>query len=228
MRSATGSAYSSNQPRREVSPGPREAGECVGIGVTSFVEIGNPGSFEQAKVMPDDEGKIWIHVGVASVGQGVQTVLAHVAADIMDIDRDRIQVTHHDTDVIPEGQGAFSSRGTVFGGRAVAGAVADFLDNARQAAAERLDVDPDRIVIEKGEVAFSAAVDASAPPPLPPGHRRSVAARRDAFTLASFDRLRVLTTELKRLIAAGAPVALRLGSGPALDESRLASALWWV
>jgi hypothetical protein len=40
--------------------------------------------------------------------------------------------------------------------------------------------------------------------------------------------LRVLTTELKRLIATGAPVALRLGVGQALDESRLASALWWV
>jgi DNA polymerase-3 subunit epsilon len=84
------------------------------------------------------------------------------------------------------------------------------------------------IVIEKGEVALSAAVDANAPPPIPPGYRRPVAARREAFTVASFDRLRVLTTELKRLIAAGAPVALRLGVGPALDESRLASALWWV
>ena len=60
------------------------------------------------------------------------------------------------------------------------------------------------------------------------GHRRPVAARREAFTLASFDRLRVLTTELKRLIAAGAPVALRLGSGAALGGSRLALALWWL
>jgi DNA polymerase-3 subunit epsilon len=84
------------------------------------------------------------------------------------------------------------------------------------------------IVIEKGEVALSTAVDAHARPPIPPGYRRPVAARREAFTVASFDRLRVLTTELKRLIAAGAPVALRLGVGPALDESRLASALWWV
>jgi hypothetical protein len=84
------------------------------------------------------------------------------------------------------------------------------------------------IVIEKGEVASSAAVDASAPPPIPPGYRRSTAARREAFTLASFDRLRVLTTELKRLTAAGAPVAVRTGSGPALDAPRLASALWWV
>src|SRR5262249_33723177 len=84
------------------------------------------------------------------------------------------------------------------------------------------------IVIEKGEVGLDAAVDASAPPPIPPGYRRPVRARREAFTLASFDRLRVLTTELERLIAAGAPVALRLSAGPALDQSRLASALWWV
>jgi len=84
------------------------------------------------------------------------------------------------------------------------------------------------IVIEEGEVALRAAVDANAPPPIPPGYRRPVAARREAFTLASFDRLRVLTTELKRLIAARARVALRLGVAPALDESRLASALWWV
>jgi DNA polymerase-3 subunit epsilon len=84
------------------------------------------------------------------------------------------------------------------------------------------------IVIEKGEVALSAVVDASTPPPVPPGCHRPIAARREVFTLASFDRLRVLTTELKRLIAAGAPVTLRLGVGPALDELRLASALWWV
>jgi DNA polymerase-3 subunit epsilon len=84
------------------------------------------------------------------------------------------------------------------------------------------------IVIETGEVAASAAMDANAPPPVPPGYRRPVAARREAFTLASFDRLRVLTTELKRLSAADAPVVLRLGAGPALDTSRLASALWWV
>jgi DNA polymerase III subunit epsilon len=84
------------------------------------------------------------------------------------------------------------------------------------------------IVIEKGEVALCAAVDANAPLPIPRGYRRPVAARREAFTVASFDRLRVLTRELKRLIAAGASVALRLGAGPALDESRLASALWWL
>jgi DNA polymerase-3 subunit epsilon len=84
------------------------------------------------------------------------------------------------------------------------------------------------IVIENGEVVSSGAAEAHATPPIPPGYRRPAAARREAFTLASFDRLRVLTMELKRVIAARAPAALRLSAGPALDESRLASALWWV
>jgi hypothetical protein len=40
--------------------------------------------------------------------------------------------------------------------------------------------------------------------------------------------VRVLTTELKRLVAAGALVALRFGSAPALADARLAAALWWM
>jgi DNA polymerase-3 subunit epsilon len=84
------------------------------------------------------------------------------------------------------------------------------------------------LVIEGGEIVLSADVDPEGMPPTPPGYQRSVIARRELFTVASFDRLRVLTTELKRLVAAGAPAALRFGTGPALRDARLAAALWWV
>ena len=84
------------------------------------------------------------------------------------------------------------------------------------------------IVIEKGDIVLSAAVDADATPPIPPGYQRPVMARREVFTVTYFDRLRVLTTELKRLVAAGAPVALRFGVAPPLADSRLASGLGWV
>ncbi len=84
------------------------------------------------------------------------------------------------------------------------------------------------IVIENGEVVVNANIDADATAPIPPGHARPVAARREAFTLACFDRLRVLTTELKRLVVAGAPLALRLGVAPPLAHARLASVLQWV
>jgi DNA polymerase III subunit epsilon len=84
------------------------------------------------------------------------------------------------------------------------------------------------IVIDNGTIVLSSAAEPDATPPIPPGHWRSAAARREVFTVACFDRLRVLTSEFKRLVAAGAPVALRLGAGPALADGRLASALWWV
>ena len=84
------------------------------------------------------------------------------------------------------------------------------------------------IVIENGEIVVNAGADPGTPPPVPRGHRRSAASRHEAFNLASFDRLRVLTSELKRLVAAGAPVAVRFGDAPALAGARLASALSWV
>src|SRR4029079_2629503 len=84
------------------------------------------------------------------------------------------------------------------------------------------------IVVEQGEVVVNVDVDAATPPPMPPGHARPLAARREMFTLPCFDRLRVLTTELKRLVAAGAPVTVRLGPAPPLADARLASVLWWV
>jgi hypothetical protein len=83
-------------------------------------------------------------------------------------------------------------------------------------------------VIERGEIVLSTDADPDGIPPIPPGFQRPVMARRELFTVACFDRLRVLTTELKRVVAAGAPVALRFGLAPAIADARLAAALWWV
>jgi hypothetical protein len=84
------------------------------------------------------------------------------------------------------------------------------------------------IVLECGEIVQRTDAAADATPPVPPAYGRSIADRRDAFTVARFDRLRVLTTELKRLVAAGAPVALRLGPGPPLTDAGLSAVVWWV
>jgi DNA polymerase III subunit epsilon len=84
------------------------------------------------------------------------------------------------------------------------------------------------IVIERGEIVLCADTAPDGTPPIPPGHQRPVMARRELFTVACFDRLRVLTTELKRLVAAGAPASLRFDTAPALADARLAAALWWV
>lgn len=84
------------------------------------------------------------------------------------------------------------------------------------------------LIIDNGEITFRGPAAANMTPPVPAGHRRPIAIRHQGFTVARFDRLRVLTTELKRLVAAHACVAVRLGEGPALADRRLASALSWV
>jgi DNA polymerase III subunit epsilon len=83
------------------------------------------------------------------------------------------------------------------------------------------------LIIDNGEITFRGA-SANMTPPIPVGHRRPIAARHQAFTVARFDRLRVLTTELKRLVAADASVAVRFDVAPALADTRLASALSWM
>ncbi|OFW11827.1 MAG: hypothetical protein A3H96_27270 [Acidobacteria bacterium RIFCSPLOWO2_02_FULL_67_36] len=84
------------------------------------------------------------------------------------------------------------------------------------------------LIIDNGEIAFRGAAGANMTPPIPAGHRRPIASRHQAFTIARFDRLRVLTTELKRLVAAEASVAVRFDVAPPLADARLASALSWV
>lgn len=84
------------------------------------------------------------------------------------------------------------------------------------------------IVIENGDVVSADAVAGETIVPVPPGHDRPFPARRENFTLARFDRLRVLTTELKRVAAAGAPVAVRFSVGVPLTGPHLAVALSWL
>jgi aerobic carbon-monoxide dehydrogenase large subunit len=128
----------------------QEQGEKVGLGVATFIEMGNPGIFEQSRAVAEADGSFTVHVGIASVGQGVETVLSQVAADTLGVALDRITVSYHDTDVVPEGQGAFSSRATVWGGHAIAGAIQDMIARARPVAAERLSVPADELRLDAG------------------------------------------------------------------------------
>lgn len=84
------------------------------------------------------------------------------------------------------------------------------------------------LVIERGEILTRAWMPAGTLPPVPPGHARGRDARHDGFTVARFDRLRVLLTELKRLLADGTPVAVRLSDQPAVSNARLSAALSWL
>jgi DNA polymerase III subunit epsilon len=84
------------------------------------------------------------------------------------------------------------------------------------------------LVIEQGRVIARDDHDPGLPPPLPPGWTRSDHDRAAAFDLPMFDRLRVLTTELRRIAESGGAVMVRLGPRRLLRDDRLRRVLAWV
>jgi hypothetical protein len=84
------------------------------------------------------------------------------------------------------------------------------------------------LVIGGGAVVARSELAPGAPLPLPPGHARTPGERRASFDVAAFDRLRVLTTELRPLAARDSSVELRLGRHAHLSRARLRAVLRWV
>ena len=97
----------------------RGAGEMVGLGIGMFVEKSGLGPFEDVRVRWLDGGGVEIVTGAASVGQGMETALAQICAEVLDVDYRDVTVHHGQTDMIGRGMGAFASRVTVMTGAAV-------------------------------------------------------------------------------------------------------------
>jgi carbon-monoxide dehydrogenase large subunit len=105
-------------------------GRRLGIGVSAFTEMGGIGPWEHARIVPLADGRLRVQCGIASLGQGVQTVLAQIAGDELGVPFEAIEVDHADTDTIPMGFGAFASRSTVLAGNAIALAARDLKEKA--------------------------------------------------------------------------------------------------
>jgi hypothetical protein len=82
-----------------------------------------------------------------------------------------------------------------------------------------------RLVIARGHVVDRADHDGG-PPPLPPGWQERD--RTACFDMATFDRLRVLSTELRRIATAGGEVTVCLAPHRVLEGERLRRLLLWV
>jgi carbon-monoxide dehydrogenase large subunit len=130
----------------------RTAGEAVGIGIGCGLNEGGYGPFEEARVVAEPDGTFSAHVGVAAIGQGTRTAPSQILADELGVVPARVAVDHHDTDLVPDGVGAFADRATVVGGSAVVVAARALKQEARRTAAERLGVPEGELELHGGEV----------------------------------------------------------------------------
>jgi aerobic carbon-monoxide dehydrogenase large subunit len=130
----------------------KAAGECVGIGLSMFVEKSGLGPTDGVRISVDTSGMVEVVTGGASLGQGFETVMAQVAADALGVDYRRCRVIHGQTDRIPFGIGAHASRATVMTASATHIAACNVRRKALAIAAELLQASPEELDIVAGEV----------------------------------------------------------------------------
>jgi DNA polymerase-3 subunit epsilon len=92
--------------------------------------------------------------------------------------------------------------------------------------------DPDNLtillVLANGCVVNRNIVKTAEEIPIPPGCTKSFRSRQKNMNLITYDRLRVLTTELRRLVSEGRDIEVRLGPGVTLNRRGIAKVLRWV
>ena len=128
-------------------------GRYHGVAVGCYIEGGASGPKENARLALNDDGSYSVFIGSSSVGQGVETVFAQIAADALEVPMERIKgVFHGSTDFVDEGFGSYSSRSIVMGGSAVVDAAGRLRRLIRDAAALRLNCAADDVAIEIDKV----------------------------------------------------------------------------
>jgi carbon-monoxide dehydrogenase large subunit/6-hydroxypseudooxynicotine dehydrogenase subunit gamma len=123
-----------------------------GLGVAMFLEKSGLGPQETADVEVGPDGTVRVLAGGTSLGQGVETVLARIAADALGVDPDAVSVVCGDTDLQPDGAGSWASRTTVVAGNAVHAAAAAVREQAVKVAASLLEAAPGDLTVAAGVI----------------------------------------------------------------------------
>jgi len=84
------------------------------------------------------------------------------------------------------------------------------------------------MVFEHGSVACCTALPLQESVPVPPGYRERSLDRLGHFDIMTFDRIRVVTTELRRLVSENRMIELRLNPAVTLNRNGLKKMLGWV
>jgi hypothetical protein len=84
------------------------------------------------------------------------------------------------------------------------------------------------LLFENGAVGSREKLPAEKETPVSPGYTKRIAERQQIFDVATYERLRVVTTELRRLVGECRKIELRLNPTAILSGRQLAKLLPWV
>jgi carbon-monoxide dehydrogenase large subunit len=149
--------------RRKEQQRLRSAGRYRGIGVAAYTEMCgmapsrrlaangfDRGGWESARIAIDASGRATLYSGSMSQGHGHATALAQIAADILQMPVENIDVVQGDTKLVQAGHGTFNSRSMPVGGSAVHVCAGRIVEKAKKIAAQMMEVAAQDIALEAG------------------------------------------------------------------------------
>ena len=192
----------------------------MAMGPVGFRRAGH----ESARVVVHADGRATVFCGTQSTGQGHATSLAQIAASVLGIALDDIEVVEGDTQAVPFGTGTFNSRSMAIGGSAVYEAARKIIDKARKIAAYKLQRRTRDLIYEGGVFrvmphAGARASIAHLGKKLAEKAIRTVFKRRSGFELPVMQRDAEGVTFADIASAAHLGDDLPLGMAPGLEES---------
>ena len=112
----------------------------------SGVDVGS------ATLKLNDEGFYTLNIGAADMGTGCDTILAQIAAEVLDCNTDNISVFGADTDISPYDSGSYASSTTYVTGKAVEKCALELRDRIESLGARLLDCDKENISFDGNAV----------------------------------------------------------------------------
>jgi carbon-monoxide dehydrogenase large subunit len=166
-------ALRAEQEQRRASGDPVQ----LGIGISTFTEMCGlapsrtlgalkyvAGGWEHCTIRALPTGKIELITGTSPHGQGHETAWSQIAASILGVPVDDIEVIHSDTGRAPYGMDTYGSRSLAVGGQAIKKAAERLVEKAKVIAAHQLECSVDDLEFIQG--AFRVKGDPAKSQPL--------------------------------------------------------------
>ena len=128
-----------------------------GLGVAAMIytgggSIGSGLNYSGATMQMNADGTLHLLMGALDIGQGSDTILTQMAAEIMGVDPQTIRLTTADTDTTFPCMGTFGSRVTFCGGMAVTEAANGLKQQMLESAAEMLEANVDDLEVKEKKI----------------------------------------------------------------------------
>lgn len=148
--------YAGFEERRRAA---RTDSRFIGLGFAHAVKGTGRGPFESGCVRVSSNGRITVSTGAMAMGQGLNTAMGQIVAQVLCVPVEDVLVISGDTAHVSMGVGGFASRQTVTAGSSLHLAAVEVARKIRNVGAYMLKVDESEVQMKDGEVYVTADPD---------------------------------------------------------------------